>query len=40
VQEHLGHSKINVTLDTYSHVAPALQKEAAAKLDGLFRKFG
>jgi integrase len=40
VQERLGHSKINVTLDTYSHVAPTLQKEAAAKLDGLFRKFG
>jgi integrase len=40
VQERLGHSKINVTLDTYSHVAPTLQKEAAAKLDGLFRQSG
>lgn len=27
----LGHSSIQVTLDTYSHVAPGLQ-EAAAKL--------
>jgi len=40
VQERLGHSNISVTLDTYSHVAPTLQKEAAAKLDGLFRRTG
>ena len=26
VQERLGHSSINVTLDTYSHVLPNLQK--------------
>src|SRR5262249_770328 len=40
VQERLGHSKIAVTLDTYSHVVPTLQKEAATKLEGLFRKSG
>jgi integrase len=40
VQERLGHSNISVTLDTYSHVAQTLQKEAAAKLDGLFRRTG
>jgi integrase len=40
VQERLGHSNISVTLDTYSHVAPTIQREAAAKLDGLFRKSG
>ncbi|WP_254207978.1 tyrosine-type recombinase/integrase [Paenibacillus sp. AK121] len=26
VQERLGHSSINVTLDTYSHVLPNLQE--------------
>ena len=35
VQERLGHSSIQVTLDTYSHVAPGLQEVAAAKLDGM-----
>lgn len=33
VQERLGHSQISVTLDTYSHVLPTMQKEAASKLD-------
>ena len=33
VQERLGHSQISVTLDTYSHVLPTLQREAAGKLD-------
>ena len=32
VQERLGHSSIAITLDTYSHVAPTLQREAADKL--------
>lgn len=36
VQERLGHSNINLTLDTYSHVLPDMQKEAAAKIDLLF----
>ena len=36
VQEQLGHSQISLTLDTYSHVLPALQREAAAKMDALF----
>jgi integrase len=36
VQERLGHSKIGITLDTYSHVLPTMQKEAAARLDRLF----
>jgi integrase len=35
VQERLGHSKINITLDIYSHVLPSLQNEAAAKMDSL-----
>ena len=36
VQERLGHAQISLTLDTYSHVLPSMQKEAAAKLDDLF----
>ena len=35
VQERLGHSQVSVTLDVYSHVAPSLQVEAAAKVDAL-----
>jgi hypothetical protein len=26
---------VSVTLDTYSHVAPSLQREAAGRIDGL-----
>ncbi|MCI2253435.1 site-specific integrase [Domibacillus sp. PGB-M46] len=33
VAERLGHSKVSVTLDTYSHVLPNMQKEAAEKLN-------
>lgn len=33
VSERLGHAGITITLDTYSHVIPGLQDEAAAKLD-------
>jgi integrase len=29
VQERLGHGSIQITLDTYSHVAPGLQQIAA-----------
>ena len=35
VQELLRHSQISVTLDTYSHVLPNLQREAMAKMDRL-----
>ncbi len=28
VQERLGHSRIEVTLDTYSHVLPGMQEGA------------
>ena len=35
VQERLGHSDITLTLNTYSHVLPAMQEEAASKLDEL-----
>lgn len=33
VSERLGHATIAITLDTYSHVLPHLQEEAANKLD-------
>lgn len=33
VMETLGHSQISLTMDTYSHVMPALKAEAAAKMD-------
>ncbi len=35
VQERLGHGSIQITLDTYSHVAPGLQKAAANKFDDM-----
>ena len=36
VQDLLGHSTIALTLDTYSHVVPALHGEATDKMEGLF----
>ena len=33
VQERLGHASIQITLDTYSHVAPGLQESAAVGFD-------
>ncbi len=35
VQERLGHGSIQITLDTYSHVAPGLQQAAANKFDDI-----
>ena len=35
VSERLGHSTISITLDTYSHVLPSLQEEAAQKVASL-----
>ncbi len=35
VQERLGHASIQMTLDTYSHVAPGLQQAAAEGFDKL-----
>jgi len=31
VPERLGHARIRIALDTYSHVAPGLQEAAAQK---------
>ncbi len=35
VQERLGHSNISITLDTYSHVIPAMRTDAASKVADL-----
>ncbi|MGH2597267.1 MAG: site-specific integrase [Actinomycetota bacterium] len=36
VSERLGHASIGITLDTYSHVLPGMQAEAARAFDELF----
>jgi len=38
VQERLGHASIQMTLDTYSHVAPGIQEAAAQSFDKLLNK--
>lgn len=37
VQERLGHKRIQITLDTYAHVLPSMQQDAAALLSSLMR---
>jgi integrase len=37
VQEILGHSQISLTLDTYSHVLPHVNEEAAQQMDAVLR---
>jgi integrase len=37
VSEMLGHTTIGITLDTYSHILPAMQREAAHTLDRLLQ---
>jgi integrase len=31
--ERLGHSKVGITMDLYSHVMPGMQEDAAARVD-------
>jgi integrase len=38
IMETLGHSQISLTLNTYSHVVPALQQQAAAKMAAILNK--
>ena len=38
VAERLGHASVVITLDTYSHVLPGLQEEAALKFEEAVRK--
>lgn len=37
VQERLGHSRITTTIDTYSHLLPNMQKEAADALSAMLQ---
>ncbi len=37
VSERLGHSFVGITLDTYSHVLPGMQEDAANKLETALR---
>jgi integrase len=34
--ERLGHSRVGLTLDTYSHVLPGMQEAAVARIDDVF----
>jgi integrase len=36
VQEPLGHSSYQLTMDTYSHMIPALRNEVADRMDEIF----
>lgn len=38
VMEILGHSQISLTMNTYSHVSPTLQREAAGRMDELLSR--
>jgi len=38
VMEILGHSEIAMTMDTYTHVVPELQREAAARMESLLSR--
>ena len=40
VQERLGHATIAITLDTYSHVLPSMQREAADQIQALLIEGG
>jgi integrase len=37
ISERLGHASIVITLDLYSHLAPGLDEDAAAKVAGLIQ---
>ena len=36
--ERLGHSKVGITLDLYSHVIPGMQADAAATVDAALQE--
>lgn len=38
VQQRLGHADVQITLNTYTHVLPEMDMEAAAKLDSIILK--
>ena len=38
IQARMGHSSIQVTLDRYGHLFPALDQQIATGLDGTYRR--
>jgi site-specific recombinase XerD len=38
IQEMLGHSSLNLTMNIYAHVLPSMQIEAREKMKGFFQK--
>src|SRR5262249_33868920 len=38
IMETLGHSQISLTMNTYSHVLPSLQEDAAAKMNAILSR--
>ena len=40
VADMLGHARVGLTLDVYSHVLPSLQGEAAGKIEALLASKG
>jgi len=38
VQELLGHSTFTLTMNTYSHLIPSMTRDAADRMDALFRR--
>jgi integrase len=37
VSETLGHSSVAITLDTYSHVLPSMQRDSADRMNRLLQ---
>jgi integrase len=37
IMETLGHSQISLTLNTYAHVLPRLQRDAAERMNAVLR---
>ena len=37
ISQILGHTQLRTTADTYTHVLPELERDAAARMDALFR---
>jgi len=40
VSSRLGHSKVGITLDLYTHVMPGMDEEVAARLDAVYKAVG
>lgn len=38
IMELLGHSSISITSDIYAHIAPAMMRNAADKMDAIPRR--